>query len=554
MSKYVIGLDFATDYVNALVVNADTGETIASSRCVYPRWSKGLYCNPSANQWRQHPRDYIETLEKSVMDVLEQCSPDVRQNVVGLAFDTTGSTPVLVDESGMPLAMQPDFADNPDAMFILWKDHTAVAEAEEINILCKQWPIDYSKYVGGVYSAEWFWAKAIHAMREDDSVASKAYSVVEACEWLPAMVTGVKRAEKIVRSRCACGHKAMWNMEWNGFPSEEFLVKLDPKLSGFRSRMSAAAITADQPVGCLSQEWAERLGLSTKVIVAGGAYDCHMAAVGAGVVPNTMVSVIGASTCDVMVASKEQLGDRCIKGICGQVDGSVIPGMIGLEAGQSSFADVYAMYHRILMYPIQRVLPEILREKMTKDEIDTVVKDCSQRLIERITNDSSEMAISNSNMIATDWINGRRSPDANQLLQGTISGFTLSSNAPQVMRALVEATAFGAKAIVERFESEGICIDEVIGIGEIALREPFIMRVMCDVLNKPIKICNTDNACALGAAMFAATAAGIYENVQEAIGMMNSGFFKEYTPIAQNVEAYAKHYDEYIRLGRTLKD
>ena len=544
MEKYVIGLDYGTDSARALVVDAETGEILGTSVKHYPRWMKGLYCDPKINQWRQHPKDYLEVLEFIVTDALSQCAPGVAKNVVGIAFDTTGSTPAFTDESGIPLAMLPEFAENPDAMFVLWKDHTAVQEAAEINAKCKASPIDYSMYVGGVYSAEWLWSKAMHILRQSPEVAAKAYSIVEYCEWLPAVLTGVKHVKDIVRSRCAQGHKAMWNEKWGGLPPEEFLAGLDPRLAGFRARLFEETSTADQPVGHLTQEWADRLGLSTDVVVAGGAFDCHMGAVGAGVTPNTLVRVIGTSTCDIMVASYEEIGDKCIRGICGQVDGSVIPGMIGLEAGQSSFGDVYAMFRRILEWPLRNLAG------LTDEELE---KACD-KILPALEKEAEKIPLEESTMIATDWINGRRTPDANQLLQGTIAGFTLATTAPMIYRALVESTAFGTKAIVDRFTEEGIRIETVIGIGGIALKSPFVMQTMSDVIGRPIKVCNTDQACALGAAMFAATAAGVYRRVEDAIAVMNSGFSKEYVPDPKRTQAYAELYKHYQSLGRFTEE
>lgn len=550
MAKYVIGLDYGSDSARALVVNAENGNIMATSVKYYPRWKKGLYCNPKINQWRQHPKDYLEVLEATVKDALSQCPEGTANEVVGIAFDTTGSTPAFTDETGTPLAMLPEFEDNPNAMFVLWKDHTAVKEAEEINEACAKSDINYIKYEGGIYSAEWYWAKAMHILREDEKVAQKAYSIVEYCEWLPAVLTGVKRAKDIVRSRCACGHKAMWHKEWGGLPPEDFLKSLEPKLSGFRERLFEETETADKPVGHLCKEWADRLGLNENVVVAGGAYDCHMGAVGAGVTPHTLVRVIGTSTCDVMVASYDEIGNKCIKGICGQVDGSVIPGIVGLEAGQSSFGDVYAMFRRILEFPIREILPQTIDEKLPKEEVENIVEKTCDKIIVKLTEEAEKIPVRESTMIATDWINGRRTPDANQLLEGTIAGFTLGTTAPQVFRALVEATAFGTKAIVDRFESEGVVIDNVIGIGGIALKSPFVMQTMCDVINKPIKVCNTDQACALGAAMFAATAAGVYNKVEDAIKNMNSGFSKEYIPQQESVKVYSELYKKYIKLGQ----
>ena len=545
--KYVIGLDYGSDSARAIVVNAQTGEQLATAVKYYPRWKEARYCNPSINQYRQHPLDYIEALEVSVREALAQCPAGTAEQVVGIAFDTTGSTPAFTDENGTPLALLPEFAENPNAMFVLWKDHTSVQEAAEINKLSKEWDIDYTAYEGGIYSSEWYWAKALHILREDPKVREKAYSIVEYCEWLPALITGVSKSKDIVRSRCACGHKAMWHEKWDGLPSEEFLTKLDPALAGFRNRLFTKTETADKAVGTLSPEWAKRLGLTTNVVVAGGAFDCHMGAVGAGVTPHTFVRVIGTSTCDVMVASYEEIGHNLIRGICGQVDGSVIPGMVGLEAGQSGFGDIYAWFKRVLEFPLKNIIGQSsLIDEATKAKL---IEEACDRIIPALTAEAEKIPVSESTIIATDWMNGRRTPDANQLLKGTITGLTLGSTAPRIFRALVEATAFGSKAIVDRFRNEGVRIDNVIGIGGIALKSPFVMQTLSDVLNMPIKVCKTDQACALGAAMFAATAAGIYSKVEDAQAAMNSGFAKEYFPNEANAKAYQEIYDKYIKLG-----
>lgn len=545
--KYVIGLDYGSDSARAVVVDATTGVTLATSVKYYPRWMEGKYCDPSINQYRQHPLDYVEVLEASVKEALAQCPAEVAAKVVGIAFDTTGSTPVFTDKQGTPLALLPEFAENPNAMFVLWKDHTATKEAAEINKLCKEWEIDYSAYEGGIYSSEWFWAKALHLLRADKSVREKAYSIVEHCEWMPALLTGVNDSSKVVRSRCACGHKTMWHEKWNGLPSEAFLTKLDPLLKGFRARLFDKTETADKPVGHLTEEWAKRLGLTTNVVVAGGAFDCHMGAVGAGVKEHTFVRVIGTSTCDVMVADYKEIGDKLIHGICGQVDGSVIPGMIGLEAGQSGFGDIYAWFKRLMEFPLKHILAD--SKLIDEDTKQKLIEETSKKILPVLEKEAGKVPVEQSTIIATDWMNGRRTPDANQLLKGTITGLTLASSAPLVYRALVEATAFGSKAIVDRFRSEGVRIDTVIGIGGIALKSPFVMQILSDVLDMPIKVCKTDQACALGASMFAATAAGIYGKVEDAQKAMTSGFAFEYEPNHKNAEAYQKLYAQYVKVG-----
>ncbi len=545
--KYVIGLDYGSDSCRAVVVNAATGEEMASAVKYYPRWMEGKYCVPTANQYRQHPLDYIEGLEYTVKTALSKCPAGTAEKVVGIAFDTTGSTPVFTDKNGTPLSLLPEFAENPNAMFVLWKDHTGIKEAQEINDLSAKWNVDYTSYEGGIYSSEWFWAKALHVLRADEKVRKAAYSIVEHCDWLPALITGTNDANNIYRSRCASGHKAMWLNEWGGLPSEEFLVALDPVLAGFRSRLYADTCPSDQKVGMITEEWANRLGLTTNVAVAAGAFDAHMGAVGAEVKPGALVRIIGTSTCDIMVSSYKEMGDKLIPGICGQVDGSVIPGMVGLEAGQSAFGDVYAWFKQVLAWPIENILA-----KSTLIDVETkqkLIEETLDQIIPALSIEAAKVPVAESTVLATDWMNGRRTPDANQLVKGTITGINLASSAPLVFRALVEATAYGSKAIVDRFIENGVVINEIIGIGGIALKSPFVMQTMADVLNMPIKVAKAEQACAFGASMFAAVVAGVYDKVEDAQAAMGMGFASEYFPNKENVELYKELYKNYIKLG-----
>ena len=548
MSKYVIGLDYGSDSARAVVVNAETGAEMASSVKYYPRWMEGKYCVPTANQYRQHPQDYVDALEYTVKDALSKCPAGTAEQVVGMAFDTTGSTPVFTDKNGTPLSLLPEFAENPNAMFVLWKDHTAIKEAKEINDLSAKWKINYTSYEGGIYSSEWFWAKALHVLRVDEKVRNAAYSIVEHCDWLPALLTGTNDANNIVRSRCASGHKAMWLKEWGGLPSEDFLVTLDPVLAGFRNRLYTETSSSDKKVGMLTKDWATRLGLTTNVAVAAGAFDAHMGAVGAEVTPGALVRIIGTSTCDIMVASYEEIGDKLIPGICGQVDGSVIPGMIGLEAGQSGFGDVYAWFKNVLAWPVVNILSKTkLIDEATKQKL---IDETLDQIIPALSIEAAKVPVSESTILATDWMNGRRTPDANQLVKGTITGLNLGSSAPLIFRALVEATAYGSKAIVDRFIENGIEINEIIGIGGIALKSPFVMQTMADVLNMPIKVAKSEQACAFGTSMFAAVVAGVYEKVEDAQKAMGMGFAMEYFPNKENVELYKELYKDYIKVGQ----
>jgi len=547
-NKYVIGLDYGTDSCRAVIVNTLTGEELASAVTYYSRWKEGKYCDPQKNSYRQHPLDYTEGLEHSVKKALSQCPAEVAVNVVGIAFDTTGSTPVLTDKSGTPLSLLPEFAENPNAMFVLWKDHTAIKEAATINELAKKWDTDYTAYEGGIYSSEWVWAKIAHILKEDEAVSKAAYSWVEHCDWLPAILTGKTKPEEVYRSRCAAGHKAMWLEKWGGLPPEEFLTAIEPKLAGFRSHLFRDTYTSDTKVGYLTEEWAERLGLTTNVAVAVGAFDCHMGAVGAEVKPHTIVRVIGTSTCDIMVSSYNELGNKLIPGICGQVDGSVIPGMYGLEAGQSAFGDIYAWYKRLLSWPLDHILANTsLIDEATKTKL---IEETADKIIPALSEEAAKVPISESTILAIDWMNGRRTPDASQLVKGTITGLNLGSSAPLIFRALVEATAFGSKAIVDRFLENGIKIDTVIGIGGISLKSPFVMQTLADVLNMPIKVAKAEQACAFGASMFAATAAGLYAKVEDAQQAMGKGFAKEYYPNHENHQAYLDLYEKYQKLGK----
>lgn len=539
MSKYVIGLDYGSDSCRALIVDAENGKEMATSVKYYPRWMEGKYCDPSKNQYRQHPLDYIEVLEQSIKEALSKCDKSVAENVVGISFDTTGSTPALTDINGTPLALLPEFAENPNAMFILWKDHTAVAEADEINNLARKWEVDYTKYEGGIYSSEWVWAKVLHVLRQDKSLKSKAYSWIEYCDWLPAILTGETKPEVVKRGRCASGHKAMWHPDWNGLPPEKFLTTLGAELSGMRDHLFTETYTSDVPAGKLTSEWAKRLGLSENVIVGVSAFDCHMGAVGAEIVPNTLVRVIGTSTCDIIVSSYKDMEGKLIPGICGQVDGSVIPGLVGLEAGQSSFGDVYAWFKNVLSWPLQFIDDKELAKKI------------EEQIIPALSEEAMKIPVEESTIIATDWLNGRRTPDADQNVKATIAGLNLGSSAPRIFRALVEATAYGSRAIADRFTENGIEIKEVVGIGGVAKKSPFVMQTMADVMNMPIKVARAEQTVALGAAMFAAVASGVYKTVEEAQKAMGQGFEKVYYPIKENVAVYDKLYESYIKIGKT---
>lgn len=551
MAKYTIGLDYGTDSVRSLIVNTENGEEIASSVFEYPRWKAGKYCDATNNQFRQHPLDYIEGLEYSIVGALKQLPEEIIGNIVGISVDTTGSTPVAVNEKGTPLSLTKGFEENPNAMFVLWKDHTAVKEADEINKLSKKWQIDFTKYEGGIYSSEWFWAKLLHIIRKDENIYKQAYSWVEHCDWISAFLTGDTNPLTLKRSRCAAGHKAMWHEAFGGLPSEEFLLELDPKLKGLRSRLFDETHTCDKIVGSLSEEWAKKLGLPKNTVVGVGAFDAHIGAIGAQIQPFHITKVMGTSTCDMLIAPMEEMSDKLVQGICGQVDGSIIPGMLGFEAGQSAFGDIYAWFRKVLEFPLKNILAETeLVDDATKQKL---IEETSGKILSKLSEEAEKIPVSESGIIALDWLNGRRTPDANQSLKGAIMGLNLSSDAPRIFRALVEATAFGSKAINDRFISEGVRVDGVIALGGVARKSPFIMQIVADVLDMPIKVAASEQACALGAAMAAAVASGVHQNIEQAQEKMGGGFEIEYHPIPENVKKYQNLYQDYMAFGKLVE-
>ena len=538
--KYVIGLDFGTDSCRALIVDVRNGDEVATGVSFYPRWKAGLYCDAQSNRYRQHPLDYIESMTEAVHTALSHLTEEEIASICGLCFDTTGSTPALTDCNGMPLALNPEFAEEPDAMFILWKDHTAVREAEQINALMKERNLDYLLYEGGTYSSEWVWSKVLHVINTNSKVKEAAYSWTEHCDWMTGLVTGNTIPEKMLRSRCAAGHKAMWHERWL-LSSSEVLLELNPSLNRILPHLFTQTYTSDTRAGTLTAEWAGKLGLPQGIAVAVGALDAHMGAVGASVAPGVLTRIMGTSTCDIMVAEKHEIGDRCIEGICGQVDGSVLPGFIGMEAGQSAFGDIYAWFRKFMSWPLKNIPEGEAKQKV----MDTM-------LIE-LTREAQALKLSENDIVALDWMNGRRTPYADQNVKGMIAGLTLGSTAPEVFKALVEATAFGSRRIVEHMKAQGLHIDSVNGIGGISKKAPFVMQTLADVLNMPIRIVRSQQTCALGAAMFAAVAAGVYQDIMEAMKYMGSDVEVEYKPDTRRARVYETLYKKYLELAKNAE-
>lgn len=514
MDKYVLGLDFGSDSVRAIVVNASNGQEVASSTSNYRRWADREFCNASENIYRHHPLDYLESLQACASDAI--ASSGKAGDIVAIAADTTASTPVLVDENGTPLSLKEDYAGNPDAMFVLWKDHSSVKEAAKINESCSNNNPDYRKYSGGNYDCEWVWAKMMHCLENSPQLCAEARGFVELCDWIPAVLSGNTSLGSIARSRCAAGHKAMWNQEWGGIPPIGFFEKISPRMKCLESGMYSKTCPGGEKVGTISPQWAQKLGLGPDVVIAMGGIDCHVGAVGAGIKEGTLVKVIGTSTCDLCISRNRETP---IKGICGEVDGSIMPGYLGIEAGQSAFGDIFAWFSRFCL----KSIPELTQE-------------------------AQKLPLTENDIVALDWFNGRRSPDNDPLARATISGLTISTTPAEFFKALVEGAAFGSRAIFERLTEAGVKVDTILAVGGIALKSPFVMQTLSNVIGVRIDVLESAQACALGAAMLSSVGAGIYGTVAQAQDAMKGRLSASYIPDSGKHAIYNKLYLKYKSL------
>lgn len=535
MSKYAIGLDFGTNSCRSLIVSIADGKEVASCVFNYPSGEAGVIVNPSdPNQARQNPADYLEGIEVTIKEAIKKAkSIDLNfspEKIIGIGVDTTGSSPMPVDADGIPLCFNEKFKDQPAAMVWLWKDHTSFAEAKAITELAEKIRPQYLAKIGGVYSSEWFWSKIWHCQKESPDVFNSANSFVEICDWIPAVLVGDTNPNHLKRSVCAAGHKAMFNEQWGGLPDCEFLEQLSPGLGKLRDRFVNKAFPAEERAGYLCDEWAKKLGLSTKVAVAVGAFDAHMGAVGAGITTGTLVKILGTSTCDIMVwPNDKSLAD--IPGVCGIVNGSVMNGYYGIEAGQSAVGDIFLWF-------VNNLVPESYGKN--QDEKFTNLEKAA-----------SQLKPGESGLMALDWNNGNRTILVDVRLTGLLLGQTLYTQPHEIYRALVEATAFGALAIIDRIEENGVKINEVVNCGGLAIKNSLLMQIYADVTNRPMKISKSEQTPALGAAIFAAVSAGKnisgFDNVDQAQKAM-TGVDKTYYPIKENHDVYKKLYSIYHQL------
>jgi L-ribulokinase len=535
MAKYSIGLDFGTNSCRSLIVNIKNGEEIASHVFNYPSGEAGIIVDPkNPNLARQNPADYIEGIQVTINEAVKKAkksnSDFSTDKIIGIGVDTTGSSPIPVDKSGQPLCFSEKFKDNPSAMVWLWKDHTGHEEAANITELASKIRPEYLAKIGGVYSSEWFWSKILHLQRENPEVFNAAYSFVEICDWIPALLIGDTNPDRMKRSICAAGHKAMYNDSWGGLPDEEFLRRLSPELGNLRNNLYQQAFSAEERIGYLSEEWAEKLGLSNRVSVAVGAFDAHMGAVGAGVTTGTLVKILGTSTCDVMVwPNDKKLSD--IPGVCGIVNGSVMGGYYGIEAGQSAVGDIFLWF-------VNHFVPE----KYGKSQ---------EEKFKNLEMKAEKLSPGESGLLALDWNNGNRTILVDVRLTGLMLGQTLHTEPHEIYRALVEATAFGALAIIDRIESNGVTINEIVNCGGLAVKNSLLMQIYADITGRPMKVSRSEQTPALGAAMFGAISAGKevsgYSSILDAQRAM-TGVSKVYEPIEENHKIYQMLYKLYMQL------
>lgn len=530
---YTIGLDYGTNSVRCVIVDVKDGSEPGTSIYEYETGEAGIILDGSDhNLARQKPADYIKGIEKTVTGAIAKAKKNDSgfdpAKIIGIGVDTTGSTPLPVDENGNALALLDEFKNNPNAHAWLWKDHTGYAEAAQITELAAKEHPEYLAKCGGTYSSEWFFSKILHCLRVDPNAYDAAYTWVEHADYMTGLLTGTGAPKVIKRCRCAAGHKAMFSDNWGGYPARDFLCKLDKRLGRLYDTLSRKTYSIDTAAGKLTQEWAGKLGVPAGIPVAMGAFDAHLGAVGSGIGEGTLVKIIGTSTCDMVVASKDaELAD--VRGICGIVDGSILPGYWGLEAGQSAVGDIFNWF---------------------VNYIQAGGKEAGSH--GALTQKAAKLKPGQSGLLALDWNNGNRTILVDQRLTGLLLGQTLHTRPEEIYRALIEATAFGALTIINRFEEYGVHIKEVVNCGGIADKNPMLMQIYADVTGRGMKISRSAQSCALGSAIAAAVvagkAAGGYDNFAEAQKAMCGVKDITYKPGPENVKVYQQLYKLYRQL------
>lgn len=547
MKDFVIGLDYGTDSARAVLVNAHTGEQIAEAVHNYTRWSRGEFCDALESRFRQHPLDYIEALKSVLHGVLDN-NQDIAPYVRAISVDTTASTPCLTDENLQPLSLKEQYKDNPDAMFVLWKDHTGVAEAAAIEQACHNSQTDYTQVSGYHYSAECFWAKVMHLLATNSDMRRDARSVIECSDFICATLTGTTDPKVARMGHCNAAQKMFWSEDWGGFPPESFFEALDPALVPILRTLNANKYTCDKPYGKISSALAAELGLSCDVVIGCGNVDSHQGAIGAGVAYKRAMINLGTSGCCMFVIPSEVLGGRIIDGVFGQAESCIIPGLVGFEVGLSAFGDAYAWLRRTLAYPTVEILAK--SEKIDPETRKVLVDEVLDNILVKLGEDAAKITPRLDAPFATDWFNGRRSPEPNQLLWGSLMGLKLSTTAPELYYAIVEATALAMKTIVDHLAERDIVFDSFIGVGGISQKSPFVMQMLADAIGKDIHVSECKQSCALGSAICASVVAGLYPTIEAAQQALCRPIIRTYSPNSERRELLEKRHELYRAAGK----
>ncbi|WP_181015566.1 ribulokinase [Alkalispirochaeta sphaeroplastigenens] len=532
--NFFLGIDFGTSAVRAVVLDAKTGKEVSQGDASFPLWEQGRFCDPLHQKFRQHPKEQIESMTQAVRQAVDSLGKR-RGSIQALSIDTTGSTPCAVDSKGLPLALTPLFSDDPDAMSIMWKDHSAVREAQEITHYANFWEgDDFLRFSGGAYSSEWFWAKILYVLRNNPVVSSHAAGWLEHCDWISALLVGIADVRKIPRSACGAGHKALWNPAFSGYPPLDFFEAIDSGLTKIRRELPPETVAGGSVIGFLCDEWASRLGLPRAIPVGVGVFDAHAGALGAGIMEGALVKVMGTSSAEILVVSQDILRGESLAGIESQASNSIIPGMEGIEAGQSAFGDIIEWLVSLLQWDHQK-----------SGSIEN-----RENIINRLSNEAEKLPKSVNDIVATDWFNGRRAPFSNHNLRASIHGLTLGTKPEEIYRALLEAMAFGTRSIHDLFIEAGLPLERIIGVGGIPHKSPYLMQILSDVLEKPVFIVDVRNASVRGAAVLASVAGGYYSSVTEAVAQLGAPTVAVYEPQKDEFARYRALYERYQQLGR----
>jgi len=523
---FSLGVDYGTNSVRALVVRCSDGKEFGSFVAGYPSGKQGVLLDPRDHHVaRQHPGDYLSCLEKCVRGALAVAAGKAgfrAERVVGIGVDTTGSSPIPVDSRNRALGTLPKWRKNLNAQCWLWKDHTSWKEAARITELASKHRPRFIAKCGNTYSSEWFWSKIWNCLKTDPAAFDAAFSWVELSDWIPSVLAGVEDPREVRRGVCAAGHKALYCDEWGGLPDKKFLAMLDPKLADLRDRLYTTAHDATASAGALCPAWAEKLGLPAGIPIAIGEMDVHYGAIGSGITEGTLVKVIGTSTCDcAVVPARKNVAD--IPGICGIVKGAILPGYYGIEAGQSAVGDIFKWW------------------------IEGVC-DGDAALYARLEKQAAAQVPGQSGLLALDWNNGNRTILVNPMLSGLLLGTTLHTTRAEIYRALIEATAFGARAIIERIEEYGVPVKRIVCAGGIAEKSPMLMQIYADVTGRTMQVAGSSQACALGSAISASVLAGEHPGFPSAQKAMTSVKAVQYRPQAAARKTYDRLYRLYLQL------